>query len=109
MDWLALLLRLGNVALVAPIERLVQVASPIVVLLGLLGRWILLSRAAQTDDVERLPRGKVCRADVTAARVAGEVTPGLRAAWADPAIALARRYQLSAVVVIVALMVFKPS
>jgi hypothetical protein len=42
------------------------------------------------------------------ARAAGHVTDDLRAAWADPAVALARRYELAAVVLIVALMVLKP-
>lgn len=159
MDWIALLLKFGHVAMAIGMVS------------GLLGRWILLSRAARTDDVERahllseaaapferivqvvsptvvivglltawaqdypwlglttgwmlltvlliipilvaiptifLPRGRVFEAEMTAARAAGHVTPGLRAAWADPAVAMARRYELGAMVVIVALMVFKP-
>ncbi len=55
-----------------------------------------------------LPRGRVFEAEMAAARAAGEVTPGLRAAWADPAVAMARRYELGAMVIIVALMVLKP-
>ena len=39
---------------------------------------------------------------MAAARAAGEVTPGLRAAWADPAVAMARRYELVTIVIIVA-------
>ena len=159
MDWLALLLKLAHVLL-----AFAMVA-------GLLGRWILLTRAAATDDVERahllaeaaspferivqtvspvvvivglvtawaqgyewlglttgwmlltvlliipiivfiptifLPRGRVFEAEMAAARAAGEVTPGLRAAWADPAVAMARRYELGALAIIVALMVLKP-
>ena len=42
------------------------------------------------------------------ARAAGRVTDALRAARADTAVALARRYELGAVVIIVALMVLKP-
>jgi len=45
---------------------------------------------------------------MAAARGAGEVTPRLRAAWADPAVAMARRYELGAIVIIVALMVLRP-
>ena len=159
MDWSALLLKLAHVVL-----ALAMVS-------GLLGRWILLSRAARTDDVERahtlaeaaspferivqvvspivvlfglitawaqgypwlglttgwmlltvlliipilvaiptifLPRGRVFEAEMTAARAAGAVTPGLRAAWGDPAVAIARRYELAAFAIIVALMVLKP-
>ena len=159
MDWLALLLKLTHVLLA------------FAMIAGLVGRWILLTRAASSDDVERahlladaaspferivqtvsplvvlvglvtawaqgypwlglttgwmlltvllvvpiivfiptifLPRGRVFEAEMAAARAAGEVTPGLRAAWADPAVAMARRYELGAIVVIVALMVLKP-
>jgi len=158
MDWLALLLKLAHVLLAFAMFA------------GLLGRWILLTRAAATDDVERahllaeaaspferivqtvspvvlvvglvtawaqgyewlglttgwmlltvllivpilvfiptifLPRGRVFEAEMAAARAAGEVTPGLRAAWADPAVAMARRYELGALAIIVALMVLK--
>ena len=159
MDWLALVLKLTHVLLAFAMAA------------GLVGRWILLTRAASTDDVERahlladaaspferivqtvsplvivaglvtawaqgypwlglttgwmlitillivpiivfiptifLPRGRVFEAEMAAARAAGEVTPGLRAAWADPAVAMARRYELGAIVVIVGFMVFKP-
>ena len=159
MDWLALLLKLTHVLLA------------FAMIAGLVGRWILLTRAASSDDVERahlladaaspferivqtvsplvvlvglvtawaqgypwlglttgwmlltvllvvpiivfiptifLPRGRVFEAEMAAARAAGEVTPGLRAAWADPAVAMARRYELGTIVVIVALMVLKP-
>ena len=159
MDWLALLLKLAHVVLAFAMFA------------GLVGRWILLSRAAASEDVERahllaeaaspferivqsvsplvvivglvtawaqgyewlglttgwmlltvllivpiivfiptifLPRGRVFEAEMAAARAAGEVTPGLRAAWADPAVAMARRYELVTIVIIVALMVLKP-
>ncbi|HEX7173096.1 MAG TPA: hypothetical protein VF365_10870 [Candidatus Limnocylindria bacterium] len=145
MDWLALLLKLGRWILLSraartddverahllseaasPFERIVQVASPIVVLLGLLTAWakdypwlglttgwmlltvLLIIPILIAIPTIFLPRGRVFEAEMTAARVAGEVTPGLRAAWADAAIALARRYELGAMVVIVALMVLKP-
>lgn len=159
MDWLALLLKLGHVFLAFALVA------------GLLGRWILLTRAARTEDVERahllaeaagpferivqsvgpivvgfglvtawaqgypwlglttgwmlltvlliipilvlvptvfLPRGRVFEAAMDEARRAGTVTPALRAAWADPAVAMARRYELAAMAVIVYLMVVKP-
>jgi hypothetical protein len=159
MDWVALLLKLAHVLL-----AFAMVA-------GLLGRWVLLSRAARSDDVERahvladaaspfervvrtvspavvlvgmvtawsqgypwlglttgwmlltviliapiivaiptifVPRGRAFEAEMSAARAAGEVTPGLRAAWSDPVVAAARRYELGAIAAVVALMVLKP-
>jgi hypothetical protein len=160
VDWPALLLKLAHVALA------------IGMVAGLLGRWILLTRAARTDDVERahllaeaaspferivqsisplvvlvgmltawaqdypwlglttgwmlltvlliipilvaiptifVPRGRRFETEMAAAREAGVVTPGLRAAWADPAVAAARRYELATMAIIVALMVLKPT
>ena len=159
MEPLALLLKLGHVLLAFALVA------------GLLGRWILLTRAARTDDVEHahllaeaagpferivqsvspivvvfglvtawaqgypwlgltagwmlltvlliipilvlvptvfLPRGRVFEAAMAEARQAGTVTPALRAAWADPAVAMARRFELAAMAVIVFLMVVKP-
>jgi len=159
MDWLALLLKLGHVMLA------------FAMIAGLIGRWILLTRAARSDDVERahllseaaspferivqfvspivlvfglltawaqgypwlglttgwmlvtvlliipillsiptifLPRGRVFEAAMAEARQAGTVTPALRSAWSDPAVALARRYEIGAFAIIVALMVLKP-
>jgi Predicted integral membrane protein (DUF2269) len=159
MDLLAQLLKLGHILLA------------FVLVAGLAGRWILLTRAARSDDVERshllaevaspferavqtsspilmlfglatawaqgypwlglttgwmlltvliiipilvfiptifLPRGRIFEAAMADARVRGVITPELRAAWADPAVALARRYELAAMPIIVALMVLKP-
>jgi hypothetical protein len=42
------------------------------------------------------------------ARAAGEVTPQLTAAFDDRAVSLARTYEISAVLLMVALMVVKP-
>lgn len=110
----------------APFERIVQVVSPIVVVFGLFTAWaqdypwlglttgwmlltvLLIIPILVAIPTIFLPRGKVFEAEMTAARAAGEVTPGLRAAWADPAVAIARRYELGAMAVIVALMVLKP-
>jgi hypothetical protein len=110
----------------APFERIVQVVSPIVVIVGMLTAWaqdypwlglttgwmlltvLLIIPILVAIPTIFLPRGKVSDAEMTAARAAGQVTPGLRAAWADPAVAIARRYELVAMAVIVALMVLKP-
>jgi uncharacterized membrane protein len=151
--------------------KLAHVATAFALVAGLVGRWILLSRASRSDDVEQahllaetaspferavrvsgtgvvllglttawaqdypwlglttgwmllsilliipmivlvpvvfVPRGRLFEAEMAAARAEGTVTAGLRAAWNDPAVALARRYELAAVAIIVALMVLKP-
>ena len=155
----------------ADLAKLLHVAIAIVFISGLIGRWILLRRAAQASDPEVayqlahaagpfeqivirggplilaaglltawaqgypwlglttgwmlasvilllsplpfvplvfLPRGKVFEAEMEAARAKGVVTPGLRAAFADPMVALARRWELTSVGLVVALMVLKP-
>ena len=159
MEWLALLLKLGHVL----------VAFALVA--GMVGRWILLTRASRTDDVEHahllaeaaspferavqvsgtaivvlglltawaqdypwlglttgwmllsvllivpmlvlvplvfIPRGRAFASAMDDARAGGQVTEDLRAAWGDRAVALARRYELAAVTIIVVLMVLKP-
>ena len=158
MDW-ELWLKLGHVAFAIALAA------------GLLGRWILLSRAASSDDVEEsftlahaaspferlvqssgpfllgfglatawaqgypwlglttgwmllsvilllplvvlvpavfIPHGRIFEAEMNAARAAGTMTPGLRDAWNDRAVAMARRYELASIALIVALMVLKP-
>lgn len=105
MDAFGLLLKLSHVVLA------------ILLVAGILGRWILLRRAERTDDVERehllagaaAPfEGRIFESAMTEARAEGRVTDALRAAWRDPAVAFARRYELAAVTIIVALMVLKP-
>jgi hypothetical protein len=159
MDWVALLLKLSHIALAMALVA------------GLTGRWILLRRAAASDDVEEsagiatlagpferlviassmlvrpaglatawaqgypwlglttgwmlltvilvvpilvlvptvfLPRGRAFEAAMADARGKGIVTPALRRAWADPAVAFARRYEVVSIAIIVALMVLKP-
>jgi hypothetical protein len=159
MEILAQLLKLGHILLA------------FVLVAGLAGRWILLTRAARSDDVERshllaeaaspferavqmssgvlvafglatawaqgypwlglttgwmlltvlliipilvlvptvfVPRGRVFEAAMADARAKGVFTPELRSAWADPAVAIARRYELASMAIIVALMVLKP-
>jgi len=158
MDWPGLL-------------KLVHIAIAFALVSGLVGRWILLTRAARTEDVEAayglskaagpfermvqiagsailwaglitawaqgyewlglttgwmlvstiiilttlpfiplvfIPRGRVFEAAMVSARERGVVTPELRAAWRDPAVAFARRYELAAVAIVIVLMVLKP-
>ena len=96
----------------SPFERIVQVISPVVVIVGLghgLGAGLRLARADDRldapDRAAHHPDPRVHPDDLPATRPslrggdgrrpgAGEVTPGLRAAWADPAVAMARRYEL---------------
>jgi hypothetical protein len=110
----------------SPFERIVQMASPVVLVVGLATAWaqgyewlglttgwmlltvLLIVPILVSIPTIFLPRGRVFEAEMAAARTAGEVTPGLRAAWADPAVAMARRYELVTIVIIVALMVLKP-
>ncbi len=160
MDWAALLLKLSHIVLAMALVA------------GLTGRWLMLRRAAASDDVEDsariaelagpferlvivssmlvlpaglatawaqgypwlglttgwmlltvlliipilvmvptvfIPRGRVFEAAMADARAKGIVTPGLRRAFADPAVAFARRYEIAAIAIIVALMVLKPA
>jgi hypothetical protein len=55
-----------------------------------------------------LPRGKVFEAALGDAVTVGEVTPALRAAFADRAVAGARWYERIVVAVVIVLMVTKP-
>lgn len=111
----------------SPFERIVQSASPLVVAVGMLTAWaqgypwlglttgwmlltvLLIIPILVAIPTVFLPRGRRFEAEMAAARDAGEVTPGLRAAWADPAVVAARRYELATIVIIVALMVLKPT
>jgi uncharacterized membrane protein len=110
----------------SPFEAAVRVSSAVVIVLGLatasaqgyewLGLttpWMLLSVLLIVPmfvlvPAVFVPRGRVFETEMAAARQAGEVTDGLRRAWADPAVAFARRYELVGTGLIVALMVLKP-
>jgi hypothetical protein len=110
----------------SPFERSVRVSSLVIIVLGLatawaqgypwLGLttpWILLSIALIIPMIVLvpavfIPRGRTFEAEMSAARRAGAVTDGLRKAWADPAVAIARRYELVGTALIIALMVLKP-
>jgi uncharacterized membrane protein len=110
----------------SPFERAVRVSSAVIIVLGLatawaqgyawLGLttpWMLLSVVLIVPMVVAvptvfIPRGRVFETAMADARARGTVTPELRSAWDDPAVAFARRYELAATAVIVALMVLKP-
>ena len=110
----------------APFERLVIMGGNLVLPAGLLTAWaqgyewlglttlwmlasvVILLSVIPLVPLVFLPRGKVFEAAMASARAAGSVTPELRAAFRDPAVAFAHRYELGAVTVVVALMVLKP-
>jgi hypothetical protein len=81
--------------------------------LGLTTGWMLLSAVLLLSVIPLgllifLPRGRVFDAAMADARLDGAVTPELRAAFADPQVARAHRYELVMVAIVVALMVLKP-
>ena len=110
----------------APFERLVIMGGNLVLPAGLLTAWaqgyewlglttgwmlvsvVILLSVLPFVPLVFLPRGKVFEAAMSAARAAGTVTPELRAAFRDPAVAFAHRYELGAVTLVVVLMVLKP-
>jgi hypothetical protein len=110
----------------APFERLVITGSQLVLPAGLLTAWtqgyawlglttgwmlasvVIMLSVIPFIPLVFLPKGRVFEAAMSAARAAGTVTPELRAAFRDPQVAFAHRYELGAVTVIVALMVLKP-
>ena len=110
----------------SPFEKLVIQGGNLVLPAGLLTAWaqgyewlglttgwmlasvVILLSVLPLVPLVFLPRGKVFEAAMSAARAAGTVTPELRAAFRDPAVAFAHRYELGVVTVVVALMVLKP-
>lgn len=110
----------------APFERMAVWGSSLVLPAGLLTAWaqgyewlglatgwmllstVLLLSVVPFIPLVFIPRGKVFEAEMAAARAAGTVTPALQAAFADPMVALARRYEFAVIAGIVALMVIKP-
>jgi hypothetical protein len=112
--------------LASPFERTVQVSSPILVALGMATAWaqgypwlglttgwmlatvLLIVPILVLVPAVFIPRGRAFDAAMADARAKGIVTPAIRAAWADRAVAFARRYEVAAIAVIVALMVLKP-
>jgi hypothetical protein len=55
-----------------------------------------------------VPRGRVMEAAMREAVERGEVTPSLRAAWADRVVRAAHVYELAVVTVVLVLMLAKP-
>jgi len=55
-----------------------------------------------------LPRARVFHAALEDATAAGQITPGLRAALADPMVAAARSYEIAMAVTLAYLMIQKP-
>lgn len=110
-----------------PFERMVVLGSFLVLPAGLLAAWargydwlglttgwvvvsvILYLTLAPLVPLVFLPAGRRFEAAMTEARAAGHVTPDLRAAFRDRAVSLARTYEVSAVLLIIALMVLKPA
>jgi uncharacterized membrane protein len=110
-----------------PFERMVIIGSQLVFpaglaaawargypLIGLGTSWVLLATVLYLSLIPLvplvfLPSGRRFEAEMLAAREAGSVTAGLRAAFNDRHTALARNYEVAAVLIIVALMVLKPN
>ena len=110
----------------APFERLVIMGGNLVLPAGLLTAWaqgypwlglttgwmlvsvVILLTVIPLVPLVFLPRGRVFEAAMASARSSGTDTPELRAAFADPMVAFAHWYELTAVGIVVALMVLKP-
>jgi hypothetical protein len=155
----------------ADAAKLLHVAIAIVFVAGLIGRWVMLTRAARAPEPETayvlaqaagpfeqivirggpwlvgaglltawvqgypwlglttgwmlasivllltifpavplifLPKGRIFEAELASARQRGVMTPALQAAFADRAVAMARRWEFVVIGVVVALMVTKP-
>jgi hypothetical protein len=110
----------------SPFEWMVIRGGPAILVAGLLTAWaqgypwlglttgwmlasvILLLSPLPLVPLVFLPRGRVFEAAMAEARRLGTITPQLRAAFADPAVAFARRYEVIAVGLVVVLMVLKP-
>jgi hypothetical protein len=74
----------------------------------LLASNILLITAMGLVPAVFLPRGKKFEPVLQSALAEGRLTPELRAAMDDPVVKIAHLYEQVAVIVVVALMVFKP-
>jgi len=110
-----------------PFEMTVRISSMLVVVAGLLTAWaqdypwlglttgwmlaalILSFGIAALVPTIFLPRGRRFAVALEGARSSGQVTPELRAAFADPTVRAAHIAELIALAVIVALMVLKPA
>jgi len=75
--------------------------------------WLLLANVLLLFDILIvpfifIPRGKQFEMLLSQSLARGEITPELRAALGDPVVRMAHWYEMASLVVIVALMVFKP-
>jgi hypothetical protein len=110
----------------APFEWIVIRGGPAIMLAGFLTAWaqgypwlglttgwilasvILLLSPLPFVPLVFLPRGRHFETEMAEARAQGVMTAGLRAAFADPMVALARRWEIASVSLVVVLMVLKP-
>jgi hypothetical protein len=88
----------------APIFGILQGASQ---------NWLLLANFLLLFDVLAvplifLPRGRRFEPLLADALAAGQITPELRAAMADPVVRAAHLYEMASLAAVVALMVFRP-
>ena len=117
-------------AAAAPFERIVIIGSMVVTVLGIAtaivqGRpflgplqgsrvdWLFVALLLFVSILPLvplvfLPRGKVFAVAMAESETAGDVTPALRAAWADPVVRAAHLYELGAVTAVLVLMLTKP-
>jgi hypothetical protein len=111
----------------SPFERLVILFSQMILPTGLLAAWLrgypwagfgtpwIVVAIVLTLSVlpfvyfVLIPRGRTFEAAMAEARQRGSWTPELRAAFADPGVTLARRWELISVGLVLTLMVLKPS
>lgn len=111
----------------SPFERLVILFSQMILPTGLLAAWLrgypwagfgtpwIVVAIVLTLSVlpfvyfVLIPRGRTFEAAMAAARQQGSWTPELRAAFADSGVAVARRWELVSVGLVLILMVLKPT
>lgn len=114
-------------AAASPFERLVITFSQLILPTGLLAAWargypwigfgtgwVVLSIVVTLSVLPLVflilvPRGRTFEAAMADARQRGGWTEELRAAFADPGVALARRWELASVAIVLTLMVLKPT
>ena len=75
--------------------------------------WLLLANVLLLVDILIvplifIPRGKQFEPLLRQSLTQGAITPALRAALDDPVVRMAHRYEMGSLIVIVALMVFRP-
>ena len=113
--------------LAGPFERMVVISSTLVLAAGLLTAWAqgypwlglttlwmgasvaIVILGLLTVPTIFVPRGRIFEAALADARARGVITDGLRAAFADPAVSVARTMEAVGIAIIVALMVLKPT